>query len=139
MITDALILRTMTLKSKLNFGRFENLTIQEIINLKHTQYLRYIYYSVAGLSFNEEILKLIGIIFGDHDNRILKPGTDLYLHEKLNKSKKYSRINMFGYFIVKGQQISGRKMRLRQLHILENKIYSKGALKSRNQKINHGK
>jgi hypothetical protein len=133
MTTSAPLLRIMTLKSKLNFGKYENLTIQEIINLRHTQYLRYVYYSFEGLSFNEEVLKLIGVINEFNDNRITKPGVDLELHKYINSRNERSRIERIGYFVVNGQKTVEKKLRMKQLTIFNKVVYSKAAMQGRNQ------
>lgn len=86
---DTIRLRTLTRKSKLD-GKYAELTIQEIIDLKHFAYLRYCYYCYSAISFTEDILREIGVIRSDHDDRIEKPGTNPELHEKLGSVFSYS-------------------------------------------------
>lgn len=71
-IGGAVLLRTLTRKSVLWFGKFEGLKIQQIIDLRHQTYLRWIYYNCKEVTFLDDILSEITII---EDRRIVKPGT----------------------------------------------------------------
>ena len=68
---DVIILRTMTLKSQLSFGKYEGMTIHQVLSLKHTRYLRWIYYNMSRISFVDEILAMINIRL---EHKIDKPG-----------------------------------------------------------------
>ncbi len=70
-IGGAVLLRTLTRKSVLWFGKFEGLKIQQIIDLRHQTYLRWIYYNCKEVTFLDDILSEITII---EDRRIAKPG-----------------------------------------------------------------
>jgi hypothetical protein len=70
-------LRTLALRTPLKFGhKFPSKTIQELLDDNKTGYLRWIYYNIAHMNFNDEILEKLGIIGKDADYRIEKPGTD---------------------------------------------------------------
>jgi hypothetical protein len=75
------ILRTLTWKSKLNIGNYANFTIQQIYDLKHTRYLRWIYYNVSAVTFIDEILTAINVNDG---YKIDKPGKNKELGEKVD-------------------------------------------------------
>jgi len=81
---DTIRLRTLSWKSFLGFGKYKELSVQQIYDLGHTAYLRYIYYNMEGISFNEEILKAIHVINSKFDNRISKPGIDVELGIKID-------------------------------------------------------
>lgn len=133
---DVPILRTLAWKSILGFGKYKELSIQQIFDLGHTAYLRYIYFNVEGLSFSEEILKKIHVINELYDNKIAKPGTNPELGKKIDGI-------MFNYHVQKEGNSAhtmnmirkGAKTRLVELKIYENKYYSKASM----QRRNHGK
>lgn len=133
---DVPILRTLTWKSILGFGKYKELSIQQIFDLGHTAYLRYIYFNVEGISFNEEILTKIYVISKYYDDRIIKPGTNPELGKKIDAI-------MFNHFVGKEGNSAhtmnrirkGAKIRLVELKIYENKYYSKASM----QRRNHGK
>ena len=69
------LLRTMTLKSPMKFGKWYDLTVGDIINSKGyygIDYLVWVYYSASKISFNDEVLNILGII--DESQLIEKPG-----------------------------------------------------------------
>ena len=73
-ITPTPTLRKLSFKSKMGFGKYADLTVQEIINMQRTSYLRAIYYNLEGISFLDEVLEKLRIIGPDHDYTIPKPG-----------------------------------------------------------------
>jgi hypothetical protein len=68
---ETILLRTLTGKSKLHFGKYAGLSIDQIINLGHTAYLRGLYFNISSINFTDEILNKIYI--GD-EFKITKPG-----------------------------------------------------------------
>jgi hypothetical protein len=68
---DTILLRTLTGKSKIHFGKYSGLTIDEIINLGHTAYLRRLYFNISSVNFTDEVLDKIYI---PDKYRISKPG-----------------------------------------------------------------
>lgn len=85
---DVVLLRTMSLKSILNFGKYSGMSIQQILDLKKTGYLRYLYYNKEGITFVDDILKIIGVIGNNFDYRIDKPGKNPELCKKIFKEKE---------------------------------------------------
>jgi hypothetical protein len=69
---DEVYLKTMTLKSIINFGKFKNHTVQRIIDLNKGYYLKQMYLNHKDLTFTDDVLKLIGIT---DKTKIKKPGT----------------------------------------------------------------
>lgn len=69
--TQSINLRTLTLKSKIGFGAYKLLTVNELINLgKHRELLEY-YYRLTMINFNQEVKDLL---FITKDREINKPG-----------------------------------------------------------------
>ena len=81
----AVLLRTLTFKSVLWFGKYEGLRIQQIIDLQHQTYLRWLYYNIKGVSFVDEVLNRITIT---EDKRIPKPGVCPEMHIKVTNENK---------------------------------------------------
>jgi|SRR5665647_2734279 len=132
---DAIRLRTMAWKSVIGFGKHADLSIRQIFDLKHTRYLRWVYYGMDGLSFNDEILKELHIICEHVDHRIQKPGTNLELHEIINsKITDYSKNrNPYNY---------NKQLMKTESRILEKKIKIRDGekwSKSNMQRINQGR
>lgn len=80
-------LRILTRKSRLGFGPYGNETIDLLLNRKMHRYLRSVYYTYEAISFQDDILDEIGIIW-----RIDKPGSDTSLIEKTNAAKEAKRV-----------------------------------------------
>ena len=79
-IGGSVLLRTLTNKSIMWFGKHEGLRIQQIIDLQHQTYLRWVYYNCKGVSFNADVLDAIRIA---EDKRIPKPGCCPELHNEV--------------------------------------------------------
>jgi len=75
---DVPLLRTLAWKSILGFGKYSDLTVLEVYNLQHTRYLRWCYYNLSMISFNDEILSVINI---RDERKIKKPGINPELHD----------------------------------------------------------
>jgi hypothetical protein len=78
-----MILRTLTLKSTINFGKYAELTVQQIIDLRKSQYLVWVYFCNSHINFFPEVLDLIRI---KEEHRIPKPGK--INEEEFNKIMK---------------------------------------------------
>ena len=69
------ILRTLTRTATLKFGQFADFTIAHLFELHQTDYLRWVYYNMNGISFTADILYDLKIWGENFDHRIPKPGT----------------------------------------------------------------
>ena len=140
-MSDVVLLRTLTLKSYLGFGKWPDLSIRNILDCKGiaaNKYLVWLYYRASRISFNEEILKRLGI----YDKiKINKPGkisekelsnylskaTDnrMLEYNKMSQEDKYRANGMARkeYFYKKRQE-KGRQI------VIKNKLQSKGLLKN---------
>jgi len=99
---EATLLRTLTLKSILRFGKHAESSVQQIIDIDEINYLRRVYYHCSNITFIEDILILIGI---REDERILKPGKNPELYKEiLENILKSRKIN-----IIKENRSKGRR------------------------------
>ena len=91
-----ILLRTLARKSVLDFGKYKDRSVQQIIDLKNYRALRWYYYNYSMISFLPDILDEIGIT---EDMRIPKPGKDPMMCEALDKLKDIAtagyRINAY--------------------------------------------
>ncbi len=70
---SSILLRVLTKKSTLNFGKYKDCTVEQFIGMKKQIALISMYFKLSTISFNEEILLELGIT---SDYRIQKPSTD---------------------------------------------------------------
>lgn len=128
---DVPILRILTEKSKLNFGKYSDLMVIDIMNLWKNKYLRWVYYNCSNISFIPEILDKL-LIFESY--RIEKPGTNRELGQRLDLSI-YSNTSEINRMKNSSHSMKVYKAKLVQKNIVENKRFSKANL----QRKNHGK
>lgn len=132
----AILLRTLTLKSRLTEGKFSNQTVETVIAID-PMYLWYVYYNTEKLTFVEEILQAVGIT-----QRIKKPGIDKNLYHKLccsNIKEQASKMdqdhrNKF-YIRQKAQRKKKVFSNYAKAHVRDKIFYSKGNM----QRRNHGR
>ena len=55
-------LRTLTRKSKLGYGKYQDYTMQELIDLGQSKILISVYYTLSSINFIPDILEEIGIV-----------------------------------------------------------------------------
>lgn len=129
---DVPILRKLTWKSVIRFGKYSDITVKQIYDLGHTGYLRWVYYNCSNITFVTEILECIHVY---KQEEIIKPGTDKgkgeYITKMLmakNEEKDRSR-NLKNYFHFKkekkAQLVTDEKLR-------EKKYFSKSLLQAKN-------
>jgi hypothetical protein len=124
---SAILLRTLTEKSCLKFGKFHDVPIFKLIDMGRTRYLRIIYFTNSMISFTPDILDKIYI---SENFRINKPGSDV---DKLNKLQSiiydnYSPMQKFKD-INSAKKLSYAKLARSN----RNNHQSKGQMKSYNQ------
>jgi hypothetical protein len=66
------LLRTLTEKSLLGFGKYADMRVGEVIALNKRPYLRWAYFNCSKITFSPEVL---GKLLIAEDKRIEKPGT----------------------------------------------------------------
>jgi uncharacterized protein (UPF0305 family) len=123
-------LRTLTMKSILWFGKYEGMTISQIIALKHTRYLRWIYYNIQIVNFMEDVFNEIHILEKD---RIEKPGTNPEKYDNLNRRI----IGITDDFTVL-KSLSHTKKNRKMEQIRRNNSIKYKDTKTYHQRINHG-
>lgn len=76
-MSDVTLLRTMTMKSKIGFGYWPELTIQDMMQLNKWRELIKMYYGLQKINFNDEVKAKLAIT---SDRAIPKPGKswDMY-------------------------------------------------------------
>lgn len=128
-ISNAVLLRKLTEKSKLKFGEYADLTVGDLLKIGKKKYLRWCYYHCSMITFIDEILDILSI---RDDFLIEKPGKNIELFEKHTElingftpglMKKINKMHSSKVFKAKNK---GRIKR-------ENRYFSKGSLQARNQ------
>lgn len=74
-----LLLRTMTMRSKIGFGNFADLCVQELIQLREYKELISMYYRLDKINFDDEVKEYLGIKF---ELVIEKPGKNYEMYAK---------------------------------------------------------
>ena len=77
------ILRKLARKSTLNFGQFADMTVQQVIDLKHHRVLRWYYFNSSNITFMDDILDELNVT---EKWRIAKPGKNPELGRQLDES-----------------------------------------------------
>lgn len=76
---DIVRLRTLTLKSKVGYGKYTDVTVENLIKFKGLGVISWLYYNVEWITFTDDILDMLI----KHDcERIEKPGTNPKIHER---------------------------------------------------------
>lgn len=139
---DTLNLRTMARKSVFNGGKHEGRSVQQLLDLQHTRYLRWVYFNLSKISFLPDILDEIGIT---EEWRIEKPGKDPEKGRALDEYKDKNHNNFLkrqsetdpqrairedAHFKATLRRESRRSSR--QFFKEDARFFSKGAMQSRN-------
>lgn len=75
-------LRKLTRKSILGFGKYSEATVQNLLDMKYHNYLRWVYFCNSHINFFDDILEEIKV---SEDYKIEKPGKDPNKLEILNE------------------------------------------------------
>jgi hypothetical protein len=79
-MSDVVLLRKLSRKSIMNFGKYFDLTVQQCIDTKKKQYLKWVYFNMSNITFMDEILDELKIPI---EYRFDKPNKNSELGEKL--------------------------------------------------------
>jgi len=79
-MSTAILLRKLTRKSTMNFGKYFDLTVQQCIDTKKKPYLRWVYFNSSNITFMDEILDELKIPI---EFRFDKPSKNIELGENL--------------------------------------------------------
>ena len=97
-------MRTLTIKSTMNFGKFADLKVSEILDVfKQSEYLRWCYYNMSHISFMPDILEKINVI-----EQIDKPGKAPELFVNDVKEIKVLSIKEACYYKALGEKTKNR-------------------------------
>jgi hypothetical protein len=130
-MSDVTLLRKLTLKSKLKFGQYADLSVSEIIKLDKRAYLRWVYFNCDKITFLDEILEEIKIPL---EFRISKPAKDVDKHKELDEIIK-SKINGLSKHINEVKKKKYNKVKRKISVTLDRKMFNKDSLRLKN----HGK
>jgi len=128
-MSDVTLLRKLTLKSTLKFGKEPDVPICNLIDNQQTVYLRWVYFNCDKITFMDDVLDLI---FVPLEYRIEKPGKKPDLHEKLCDEIQ-SRFTWFAkqHHKKRGKAINYNK-KSQNMRVIA-KINSKASLTRKNQ------
>jgi len=126
-------LRKLTPKSKLGFGKFSDLTIGELLILRKTVYLRWVYYNCSMIDYDDVIFSSIHM---NEKHKIEKPGVNPDLYEIVN-NKIQATISGGAVNFYKMKSKMNRKNRIKHFRAScgSRNTASKGVM----QAFNHGK
>ena len=118
----SILLRTLTLKSKIGVGKYKDDTVEQAINRRKQKDLISMYYKLTTINFNSEILDLLGI-------------SGEWIIEKPSSNK-----NMYYKFLEKSNYIKSKK------ELIKNRNKNLDRMKSKTkpfdpellQRLNHG-
>jgi hypothetical protein len=127
------LLRLLTWKSKLMFGKYPELTISQLYIGHHTRYLRWVYYNLSGISFTDDILYKIGVVTDNRDSRIEKPGMNKDLCETVNGFYRKAMVKQGFDKEMDNNFRDKSKQKLKVIEKEEKIKYSKKNLQWRNQ------
>ena len=78
---SSILLRKLTKKSTLNFGKFKDYTVEHLFGMKKQIELTSIYFKLSTITFTDDILDELGIT---EEFRIEKPSKKQNLHKNKN-------------------------------------------------------
>lgn len=122
----------MTYKSLFTGGKHEGKSVQQVLDMHDTPYLRWCYFNISAITFVDEILDLIFI----YENlKIEKPGVKKGAEQEIYKKLMGARGGkMENGFVAMAAQIKSRvnKKQRNILISLERKHNNKGSLQRKN-------
>lgn len=128
-MTDVTLLRKLTEKSIFGFGKYADLAVRDVLNLRHPTYIRWCYFNLDKISFMDNILDEIKI---PQDYRIEKPGKNKELGDKLEE-EIFGRISHLFKYILHGTMQKQEK-RYRLGGLCKDKLaFKRGVMQSKNQ------
>lgn len=127
-MSDVVLLRKLTRKSLLNFGKFSEYTVQQCIELNKQGYLRWVYFNSSNITFMDDILDEIKIT---ENFRILKPSKNIELGDELKKLLIESRSDWVANKVEKKSSKINKNKAIRN-EINDSKYFSKNNIRIRN-------
>jgi len=127
-MSDVVLLRKLTEKSILKFGKYSDIKIRNILIAKNYDYLRWVYFNCSNITFIDEIIEQLNI---PEEFLINKPATNIDFYVKLkelNSLKISSKSKEVFDIKVEEENSKKRKMKAK----LEKIYFSKGMMQNRN-------
>ena len=118
----SILLRTLTLKSKIGIGKYKDETVEQAIQRRKQKDLISMYYKLTTINFNSEILDLLGIT---REWVISKPSS--------NKDMYYEFLKKSNYIQSKKEVIKNRNKQIDRMKS-KTKPFELALL----QRLNHG-
>ena len=81
---SSILLRKLTKKSTLNFGKFKDYTVEHLFGMKKQIELTSIYFKLSKITFTDDILDELGIT---EEYRISKPSKNVELYQEFMMMK----------------------------------------------------
>ena len=81
---SSILLRKLTKKSTLNFGKFKDYTVEHLFGMKKQIELTSIYFKLSTITFTDDILDELGIT---EEYRISKPSKNVELYQEFMMMK----------------------------------------------------
>lgn len=132
-MSDVTLLRTLTRKSILKFGKYSDLQVQNLLDLQRYKYLRWVYFNCSNISFMNDILDEIKIPL---NFRIVKPSKNPDLNLELQEVIFENLSDDYKEMYLKKQEKIGKKMTkgkaINKMKQNEN-CYKKDYLRRKNQ------
>jgi hypothetical protein len=132
-MSDVVLLRKLSRKSTLKFGKYSELTVQDVINLTKQKYLRWVYFNCSNINFMDDILHEINI---PEKFRIDKPSKNPELHDELNQHIFNNISDKFlPKYLAKKQLIADKNIKSKAIRGLKKDSinYTKSAMQRLNQ------
>ena len=125
---DTIRLRTLTEKSIIGFGKYTDLRVKDLISMRRTRDIRWIYYNCSMISFMPDILRWARI---EECDEIEKPGKS---HEKYIELNELLSNRIGGLTKHINNKVAKCKLRHERgrNRYSNNKYFSKGSMQSRN-------
>jgi hypothetical protein len=127
-------LRTLTRKSIIGFGKYKDLTVQNVLDTMNVSEIIGLYFRLDKINFQEEILEEVGI---KKELRIQKPGkakkeeADILVKKAL--SNFYENKEVLSEWLKNNSRKTKTKKMTKSFNKrLDNKLYNKESLRSKN-------
>jgi hypothetical protein len=127
-MVDVTLLRKLADKSKFGYGKYQTLSVRDVLNLGHPNYIRWCYFYSDKISFLDSILDEVKI---PKEYRIEKPGRNPELGDKLEEEIMSNARDKDEYYRMRQKQ---REINLMAEIHRDRVSYSKGNM----ERINHG-
>ena len=127
---DVPLLRTMTEKSVIGFGKHALCTVTHILRLGKNDYLRWLYYNINGITFTEDLLYKINI---RGKWKIEKPGKDPQKGYNLDESLIKWRVKKSANTHPISHHRNVMKSKYKAFKIVDGRKFSKGTMQRKNQ------